>query len=223
MRIVCIGCSHGRHLNLTLPSGDTLIHTGDYSRRGDESDVRSFLKWLEAQPFKHRVFVDGNHDGFSEEYPESMRYMVAEIAPSVHYLNDSGVILDGLRFWGSPVTPYFLDWWWNRQRGPKIQKHWDKIPDDIQVLVTHGPALGHLDLIMPGFASDRDEHQGCGNLRTTIDGRLKQLKLHTFSHLHYEGCTNKTEKGVIYVNAAVVDDGYTLRPMGQIQVVEISP
>lgn len=221
MRIVCIGCSHGRHLNLTLPEGDVLVHTGDYSRRGDESDAMWFLRWLEKQPFKHKVFVDGNHDGFSEDNPAGMRALVATYAPSCHYLNDSGVTIEGIRFWGSPVTPAFFDWWWNRKRGPEIQEHWDKIPNETQVLVTHGPALGHLDLIMPGFDADRDEHQGCGNLRTTIDGRLKALRLHAFSHLHYEGCTTKIAKGVTYVNAAVVDDGYSLRLMSAIQTVEI--
>lgn len=217
--LAIIGCSHGRHLNLDVPNADCLLHTGDYSRRGDKSDAIDFLRWLESQPHRHKVFTNGNHDGYSEDYPREFAELVAQYAPSCHYLCDSGVTIEGLRFWGSPVSPFFLDWWWNRQRGSDIQRHWDKIPGDTQVLVTHGPPLGRLDLIMPEYGADRDLHQGCGNLRTTIDERLKSLRISAFSHLHYQGCQTEIVNGVIYVNGAVVDDGYSLR--GDIQVVTL--
>lgn len=221
MRIAIIGCSHGRHAQLKVPEADMLIHTGDYSRRGDQSDAISFLKWLEAQPHKHKVFVDGNHDHFSQLHPKVFAELVAEEAPSCHHLCDSGVILDGYHLYGSPWSPTFGRWYWNADRGDTIQAHWDKIPLDTQTLITHGPAMGHLDLIMPTLDGERDLHQGCANLRTTIDERLHMLQLHAFSHLHYEGCQTKVANGVTYVNGAVVDDGYSIR--GQIQVVDIQP
>ncbi len=221
LSICAIGCSHGRHDQLVLPKADVLVHTGDFSRRGDESDAREFLKWLESQPHKHRIAVAGNHDRLSFTDPARFAQLVAEYAPSCHYLCDSGVEIEGVRFHGAPWTPRFLKWYWMAERGEAIQAHWDKIPTDTQVLVTHGPAMGHLDLIMPAMGEVGDYHQGCANLRLTIDERLHKLQAHLFSHLHYQGCMTKVEKGVTYINAAVVDDGYSIR--GQIQVVEINP
>ena len=220
MRIVCAGCSHGRHSQLVVPEGNTLIHTGDYSRRGDKWDAIDFLKWLESQPHRHKIFVDGNHDGYSEDCPDGMRSLIAEHAPSCHYLNDSGVTLDGVRFWGSPVTTFFLDWWWNRKRGPEIRAHWDLIPDDTQVLVTHGPAYGHLDLVSAEYVENgRDRHQGCADLKTTIETRLSKLKCHAFSHLHSQGNQTEVVDGITYINASVVGEDYRVR--GDIQVVDI--
>lgn len=223
MKIVLIGCSHGKHLNLTLPTGDILVHSGDFSRRGDESDAISFLKWFEKQPFKERVFVCGNHERYAEAYPDAFASLVAQHAPSCHYLHDRSLILGGLKWHGSNYTPFFNNWHFMSARGAAMQAHWDKIDSDVDVLLTHGPAMGRLDLIEPEYGADRDLHQGCGNLRTTIDGRLKRLKYHFFSHLHYQGCQQETVDGVTYVNAAVVDDDYRLRPMSSIQVVEINP
>jgi hypothetical protein len=61
--------------------------------------------------------------------------------PTVIYLNDSGVEIDGLKFWGSPVQPYFHNWAFNRI-GDDICKHWELIPLDTDILITHGPVKG---------------------------------------------------------------------------------
>lgn len=218
---VCLGCSHGRHHQLKVPNGQVLIHTGDYSRRGDRSDAIDFLKWLEARPHKHRLFCDGNHDGHSQEHPDDFAALVKQYAPSCHYLNGTGIELDGIKYFGSSWSPAFMDWWWNAERGPVIAAHWAKIPDDTHVLITHGPPRGHLDLIVPGLFSGPDLHEGCDDLRDTINLRLSKLLLSCFSHLHFQGCQQESMNGIVYVNAAVVDDGYSIR--GDIQIVDINP
>lgn len=220
MRIVVIGCSHGRHLNLDIPPGDALIHTGDYSRRGDRSDAIDFLKWFEKQPHPIRAFLGGNHDGHSEEHPEDFAALIEQYAPSCYYLHDRTLELGGLKWHGSNYTPAFFDWWWNAERGPVIAAEWDKIPTDTQILITHGPAHGHLDLVPAEYVQNgRDRHQGCHDLRRTIDERLKSLKLHAFSHLHSQGCQTEVVSGVAYVNGAVVGEDYKVR--GQIQVIDL--
>lgn len=215
MRVVVIGCTHGRHHDVVLPKGDVLVHTGDYSRRGDAHDVRDFLSWFEIQPFPYKVFVNGNHDGYSEEQPEQFARYVADYAPSATYLNDSGAIIMGLRFWGSPVTPSFCDWWWNRDRGPAIKAHWDLIPRDTQVLITHGPPHGILDEVM-----DVRKNQGCRDLLDAIDD-CTDLRAHFFSHLHLNGGQRTVLNDVYYINAAMVDEGYQLTR--QPQVVWFTP
>lgn len=219
MKMVVIGCSHGRHAQLIVPQGDVLVHTGDFSRRGDESDAISFLKWFEAQPHEHKVFVAGNHDGFTQQNPQTFAHLVNQHAPSCHYLHEKAVEIGGLKWFGSNWTPEFCNWYWMSERGPDMMAHWDKIPDDTQVLITHGPARDHLDLIIPSIFNEFASHEGCDDLKATIDGRLKDLKLSCFSHLHYQGCQQETVNGITYVNASVVDDGYSIR--GDIQVIQL--
>jgi len=214
-KFVCISDTHNPYPDILLPDGDILLHSGDFSNYGSTKEVRHFLKWFESQRHKHKVFIAGNHDWKAEREPDEFKMLCKELAPSCHYLQDSGVELEGWKIWGSPVQPYFYNWAFNRHRGSDIQRHWDMIPDDTEILLTHGPAFEKLDKVMDGT------NQGCLNLTQTIKNRLTKLQLHTFGHLHLEGCTSMVDNGVIYVNASVVDEEYINRPAEQIQVIEL--
>ena len=101
MKIVAISDTHGLHDQLVLPKGDMLVHTGDVSGRGRINEVIEFLNWFKKQDFKYKVFIAGNHDFFFERTEAEQ---VAEIIPDeVHYLNDSGVTIEGISIWGSPI------------------------------------------------------------------------------------------------------------------------
>ena len=78
---------------------------------------------------------------------------------NVHYLCDSGLEFEGLKIWGSPYTPTFGKWNFMRNRGDEIKKHWDLIPSDVDILVTHGPPYGIFDETIDGI------HAGCEDLR----------------------------------------------------------
>lgn len=209
-KIVLISDTHGRHEELgVLPEGNILIHAGDCTNDIGRKSLREFLIWFNAQSHAHKLLVAGNHDGAFEKWPDLAKAMVKEFAPSVHYLQDEQIVIDGIKIWGSPVQPEFLNWHFNRQRGAEIKRHWDMIPDNTDILITHGPAHGHLDLLTPDcFGNGANDRAGCKDLRETIDSRLKKLKLHVFGHLHYQGGKYKIENNITYVNAAVVNDGY---------------
>lgn len=223
MKIAIFGCPHGRHDQLTIPDADILICTGDYTRVDRQSDVTEFLTWFAKQPHAHKILIAGNHNRMAEDNPVLFLRLLKECAlpHRITYLQDGGTEIMGLKIWGSPVSPSFCDWAFNRDRGAPIRAHWDLIPDDTQILVTHGPAYGHLDLVPAEYVQNgRDRHQGCHDLREVIDTRLKRLKLHCHSHLHSEGCQTKVVNGVTFVNGAVVGEDYRVR--GQIQVVNLS-
>ncbi|WP_407543521.1 metallophosphatase domain-containing protein (plasmid) [Deinococcus radiomollis] len=174
MKIVCISDTHNQHSLLTLPPGDVLIHAGDYSMQGHVAETETFLTWFAAQPHRHKVFIAGNHDFIFEKRRKKARAMVPR---GIIYLEDEGVTLDGVKFWGSPVTPTFFDWAFNR--GPStIADSWTIIPDDTEVLITHGPAYGVLDKVLP-----YGQEVGCPKLRAALDNRLHP-KLHVFGHVH---------------------------------------
>lgn len=211
-RLVCISDTHGSYRALTLPSGDILVHAGDWNARGSWQEVKDFLAWFESQPHAHKVFIAGNHDTVTEREPEAFAKARAKYAPSAIYLNDSGVEIEGLKFWGSPVSPRFFDWAWNRDRGPAIQAHWDLIPADTEVLITHGPPMGILDYVPPDIwnVNQGQQHVGCANLMTTINERLPNVRAHIFGHVHMPGGKIEHRGERVYVNASVLNDAYVL-------------
>ncbi|MFN0204333.1 MAG: metallophosphatase domain-containing protein, partial [Bacteroidia bacterium] len=146
MKFVAISDTHGRHNSLVLPEGDVLLHAGDISRKGDKAEIREFMGWFKRQPFKYKVMIAGNHDFFFEKY--SVYDVQAEIPDEVIYLNDSGCEIEGIRIWGSPIQPWFFDWAFNRKRGEEIRKHWALIPENTDILITHGPPYGILDKVV---------------------------------------------------------------------------
>lgn len=209
-RLCLISDTHGTYRALTLPSADVLVHAGDWCYHNTWQEVKDFLDWLESQPHAHKVLIPGNHDWVTEREPETFARVLVKYAPSVTYLHDSGAEIEELKFWGSGVSPRFMEWAWNRDRGPDIQRHWDLIPTDTDVLVTHGPPMGILDNVVDFTDPTRKIHVGCANLRTTIMERLKGLKLHVFGHLHAPGGSVDVRDGVTYVNASVVNESYVL-------------
>lgn len=197
MKVILISDTHGLHAGLVLPAGDTLVHAGDLTSRGSMSEVRAALQWFaNVGDFRHRVLIAGNHDFLFEKDPETAWALMPD---NVTYLNDSGETLDGVKFWGSPVTPWFHDWAFNR-RGAEIKPHWDLIPGDTDVLITHGPPAGILDTVYP-----RDEHVGCPELLWAV--RRVQPKLHVFGHIH-EGYGSHIGGAVTSVNASICDRNY---------------
>lgn len=174
MRIVCISDTHGLHARLGVPNCDMLIHSGDFTSSGKLAEVVEFLRWFSIQPAKHRILIAGNHDDFAERCAAEFGRMLRHY--DVHYLSDSGVTLDGLSVWGSPITPQFFDWAFTRERGHAIRKHWEMIPVGTDVLVTHGPPQGVGDMTARGEAA------GCADLLQRV--KFIAPKIHVFGHIH---------------------------------------
>ncbi len=209
MKTVLISDTHSQHQKLELPKGDMLIHAGDVSKRGTVAEVHNFLEWFARQDFKYKIFVAGNHDFFFEN--ASSEEIEKAIPENVIYLNDSGVEIEGIKIWGSPIQPWFFDWAFNRQRGEAIAKHWALIPNDTDVLITHGPPFGILD------KTARNINAGCEELMLKID-QLPNLKLHVFGHIH-EAYGIQQKNNTQFVNASVLNLGYQL--VNEAVVVEV--
>lgn len=209
MKILAISDTHTKH-NL-IPSRfienvdnsiDTIVHAGDVSSRGYKGEIIDFLKWYNELNFKNKILIAGNHDFYFEEgKPEDIAAMLAEY-PNITYLNDSGVEIDGVKFWGSPVQPWFYNWAFNR-KGTDICKHWDMIPNDTHVLLTHGPVKGYLDM------TQRGEPVGCPYLLEKIS-QMSNLKLHVCGHIHEAYGRVDFPDGGIFVNASVLNLKYEM-------------
>ena len=166
MKIVIISDTHGQHARLKLPPGDLLIHAGDVSNTGGKTDAVRFLNWFSTQPFPHKIFIAGNHDLFFEQEPTQQIHKM--IPPGIVYLNDSGTTVNGFHIWGSPVTPWFQNWAFNRHHGNDINRHWNLIPTNTNILITHGPPYGILDKNAEG------QHIGCKDLLRKVQERRQR-------------------------------------------------
>lgn len=204
MKITCISDTHNQHTHIPpdwLEGGDVLVHAGDISGRGSLREVEEFLAWFNELPYKHKIMIAGNHDFWFEKVSTfAVNEMLQEKYPNIIYLNDSGVEIDGIKFWGSPVTPWFYDWAFNRM-GTDICQHWDKIPLDIDVLVTHGPMKGILDMTARGVST------GCPYLLEK-SAEMTNLKLFVCGHIHEAYGKFEFPDGGIFVNASIMNLNY---------------
>lgn len=215
MIIDCISDLHGEYPE--LKGGDLLIVAGDLTGSDKFSQYDAFFKWLEGKKYRRKILVGGNHDNLlmsyrdDEQWPEPICYYMDWI--DTEYLCDSGTQFEGLKIWGSPWThtfpgmnPHCMAF--TKPPG-QLKEHWAMIPDDTDILVTHGPPYGILD---------KNKHNvkcGCPDLyaRVNADHNLRP-KLHVFGHIH-EGYGKKLseievyeDERTIFVNASLMNGDY---------------
>eukprot|EP01064_Diplonema_japonicum_P020110 TRINITY_DN2915_c0_g1_i1.p1 TRINITY_DN2915_c0_g1~~TRINITY_DN2915_c0_g1_i1.p1 ORF type:complete len:285 (+),score=32.37 TRINITY_DN2915_c0_g1_i1:86-940(+) len=220
LRVVCVSDTHTKTddmqlvYNVPIPDGDILIHAGDFSNTGELKDIVDFNKWLNAQPHKHKIVIAGNHDTSfdvanydniwssfhsTKQDPAECRSLLID-NDSVTYLENSSCVVEGLTIWGSPWTPRFHDWGFNATRGEPCAEIWRDIPVDTDILITHGPPLGHGDLC---FGNHR---AGCLDLFRELTTRVHPY-LHVFGHVH-EGYGVTTNGKTLFANASTCNFRY---------------
>lgn len=220
MRVCHISDTHNHHNKVNVPEADLLIHSGDFTTQGTKAQVMSFIDWFSKLPHKHKCCIAGNHDLSFEDHHSARKGLIKEFKNNnVYYLKDSSVVIEGLKIWGSPFTPFFFNWAFNLPRGKALADKWALIPDDTNILVTHGPPYGILDLVEDNLSNlGRDLHQGCLDLMYRVN-QLKELKAHCFGHLHLQGGNQLNINNLIFSNAAICTESYS--PTNQPQVFNI--
>ncbi len=207
-RIVCLSDTHNRQGRFSVPEGDILVHAGDLTGGGTLPEIAAVNVWLGRLPHRHKIVIAGNHDFLFEEENLLARSLITNAT----YLQDSVAEVEGLKVWGSPWQPWFYDWAFNLRRGEALREKWEMIPEDTDILITHGPPMGILDRTASG------EQVGCEELRDRIAGMSAPPKLHVFGHIHEARGTHKTPR-TTYVNASVCDLSY--RPVNEPIVIDL--
>jgi Icc-related predicted phosphoesterase len=206
MKIVFISDTHGLHGYFkSLPDGDMIIHAGDISSTGTKNQVLNFLTWYSSLPYKYKIFIAGNHDFIFEKDPDFIKNNLPE---NLIYLENSEIIIENIKFYGSPISPFFHNWAFNVSRGPEIQKYWDMIPVDVNVLITHGPPYNILDKVNNTF-HNVEQNVGCKDLKNHIF-KLKDLKVMAFGHIH-EAAGYTQIDDMLFFNASSVDEHYVMK------------
>lgn len=212
LRIVVLSDTHNVHEEIVVPEGDILLHAGDATNNGTTAEIAAFASWFKKLPHKDKIFVAGNHDWLFETSPPLARQLLGR---EIIYLQDSFVEIGNLKIYGSPWQPRFFDWAFNLTRGRELREKWQLIPDDANILITHGPPLGILDAAPRGNLPD--ENVGCTDLRERVKelAVFDRLKLHVFGHIHHSyGATEKfaaefnRTQGVYFANASNCNEAY---------------
>ena len=210
MKIWHISDTHTYHGLLTVPEDiDIVIHSGDATNPRDpyvsEQEMLNFISWFGSLPIKHKVFVAGNHDLCVERnFITKIDFMKNGIV----YLENDYVEVEGLKIWGSPITPSFGNGWAFNKKREKTNEVWKHIPDDVDIVVVHGPPKGILDL----------SYDVTGKLEFCGDSSLKKRmldvnpKLCLFGHIHNcediinAGTRKLSTHDTVYSNGSVVTD-----------------
>ncbi len=215
MKIVCISDTHNCNGQIAIPDGDLLIHAGDATINGTVAEIMAFNKWFAGQPHEYKIFVAGNHDWLFERQNIKTRGL---LDVNIIYMQDSFVEIEGRKIYGAPWQPRFYDWAFNVMRGAEIAAKWQLIPEDIDILITHGPPHKILDEVKTRFGI---ENGGCEDLRRRVQeiAKLGRLKLHVFGHFHYSYGVAE-DFGVRFVNASSCDEEYA--PVQMPVIVEVN-
>lgn len=223
VEITAISDTHSSHKRCKLPGGDILIHAGDATFLGQPKEVTPFMEWMSVQPYKYKVFIAGNHDigwepigegincmftgkfdfrgmklkkGLEEKYRKMAKRL------GLIYLHDEEVTLDGIRIYGTPYQPEFQGWAFNLPKdGIKAKEIYRKIPEGIDVLVTHGPPWGIMDATLDPY----ENRCGCPVLLR----RVLEVKpqYHIFGHIH-EGYGEEHFEGITFLNVSTCQRDY---------------
>jgi Icc-related predicted phosphoesterase len=194
--IVMISDTHDLHRDVEVPSGDLLIHAGDFTMDSRSAEkLIDFNDWLGDLPHPYRVVIPGNHDGFLKD--PSRRSLISNATLLV---NESIEIM-GLKIWGSATTPLLGEAFGVVSDNDRA-KLYSQIPDDTDILVTHGPPYGIL-----GQAPGSEYHGGCRQLLAAV--RRVRPMMHVFGHVH-GGYGTFSTPNTLFVNAALPGKGYDL-------------
>lgn len=199
MKLALISDTHALHRAFpSLPTADVIIHAGDFCHFGGEHGLQDFLLWYSELPYRHKLLIGGNHDFLPAEDPMLFRRLLPD---NIHYLEDGGVEIEGVHFWGSPVQPDLVGMAFGKYRGESMNEHWDLIPESTDILITHTPPFGILDRSRAG------RNLGCESLQQQL-ARI-QPRLHVFGHIHASFGETTVEQ-THFINATSIQNGSNL-------------
>ena len=187
VRTVCVSDTHNEQPR--VPNGDILIHAGDLTVNGTFEELQLQLDWLNSLQHQHKIVIAGNHDLLLDQCfrrnprPASLENDERRLRDlrwgSVVYLENELRVLNvrdrDVKVYGSPMTPRYGNWAFQYQ-GEDVWSN--TVPEATDILVTHGPAKGHLDSSL----SNPSYLQGCVYLQREL-WRVKP-RLHVCGHIH---------------------------------------
>ncbi|KAH0786308.1 metallophosphoesterase domain-containing protein 1 [Histomonas meleagridis] len=215
IRLLCLSDTHGMHEQIPqeqLFKCDILIFAGDFSNLGNPKEVASFVKWIDALGIKNNIVIAGNSDlPFETKKLEHFRNIYQSYSKTnipiedvknyvlddknITYLEHNSCVIDGIKIFGSPYQPEFKDLAFNMYGNDAVSR-WSDVPNDADIIITHGPPKEIGDTTSTGF------HAGCPELRKAIEKAKPALCI--FGHIH-EAHSIQTIGETLYCNVSILD------------------
>lgn len=192
MKILHISDTHGFHADIAsmLPEADILVHSGDFTWGGSEAEAIDFMNWLIGLPYQHKLFIAENHDACMYQADG-----IQGLPDNVHFLQHSSILIEGIKFYGLPL--YMEDYMAGR-----YDLSINEIPFDTDVLISHQPPYGILDITDYG---NGPMNHGSKTLRDRVG--IVKPKVHLFGHEHSaNGIIEKDD--IVFSNGSLLDDNY---------------
>ncbi|XP_066944972.1 metallophosphoesterase MPPED2-like isoform X1 [Macrobrachium rosenbergii] len=205
VRFVCMSDTHTKttELKYPVPPGDVFLHAGDFTRKGTVEEAEVFNEWLGTLPHRYKIVIAGNHELLLDKDASAVTKVASPdevLTNATAYLQGSGTSVFDIRIYGCPWTPIYHVMAFNLSRGSPLRRKWESIPNDVDILMTHGPPLGRCDLSL------KNKRSGCVDLLKTVQSRVKP-KYHIFGHIH-EGHGISYDGTTTYINAATCNVKY---------------
>jgi Icc-related predicted phosphoesterase len=189
LTIALVSDTHELEREVEVPFASLFIHCGDFTMLSRSlRAIQEFNEWLGELPHRTRIVVPGNHDEFLED-PSNRKL----ISNAIVLINE-GIEIEGLRIWGTPTTPVGPGF--SVRSAEERRRIYARIPDDTDVLISHGPPRWILDR-----SSGSSFHAGDQELLDAVI-RVKPC-LHTFGHVHGAHGLLGTQD-TIFANAALL-------------------
>ena len=202
MKFIALSDTHGQHRSKELNNflhenqADILLFAGDLQSNNFD-DGTDFINWLHELSFKYKVMTFGNHDS-NFEYATNR----AELYDDVFVLNNSLIEIEGIKIWGSPNSLIFFDWWFMKTE-EELKGIYGNIPNDTDVLITHTPAFGILDVTKENILAG-----SVSLLNRTKE--LNKLKYNVAGHIHENGGKAMKTRNINFINASVLNEKYQM-------------
>ena len=184
MKIWCISDTHERHNELKIPNNiDLVIFAGDEANSSNPVENYSkslkFFEWYDNLDVQYKIFVPGNHSTAVES-----GLITNDMFPNIIFLIHTEFSIEGYKIFGSPYTPAFGKSWSYMKKRSRLSEVWSTIPDDTDILITHGPPKGILDLTTDTEDRYKIAQVGCKSLYSRVSDI--RPRLHVFGHIHSE-------------------------------------
>ena len=193
-----------------------------------------FQNWALNLDCKKVIFIAGNHDfvfetlhnsevhtcGQHQIYPHSKLYFTSSRIcdtlfqidnaddPKILYLCDNTYIYEGVTFYGTPWCPELRNWAFYANN-KQLLNEFNKIPDEVDVLITHCPPKYGLQGVVLETNYNYMQDFGCVELQQVIDERFFMKDMWVLSgHIHSGKHDIEKMNNIKYRNCSLKDENY---------------
>ena len=223
MNVTSISDLHG-YLNFDVPKCDILTISGDicpvFMSHGSATQHKwlqeVFLPWcnqlIKNKITRYVVFIAGNHDMYFQNAYLKNASLIFNMGENIHYLYNSMIEIEGIKIYGTPWTALFGNWGFMGNEH-KLEEVFSKIPEGMDIVITHGPPYGYCDKIeeykiINISPSNNDEHLGSKVLTKHLE--RAQPKWCIFGHIH-SGSHNVEFLGQTKcINVSLLGENYSI-------------